>query len=126
MSNSISQNIWKSSKCQCNEFYLFKRRKLIYQLILDCLDIVWDFPKMNSTAELNTRTLKFKTFLLGWRSCVEFLALNDTQICSECSEKFDSLFDYYWKIYTDKDVDFCIDIESVVSTTITVLIIKMS
>uniref|UniRef100_A0A915EA45 Ubiquinol-cytochrome C reductase hinge domain-containing protein n=1 Tax=Ditylenchus dipsaci TaxID=166011 RepID=A0A915EA45_9BILA len=96
LSVALTNSIWEHSRCS------------------SCLEIVWDFEKMNSTIAYDVKTIKFESVLNSWRNCVTNYSLSTDQknstICVECGKEFDSLFDYYWKIYTSPGVDFCIDV----------------
>lgn len=86
-------------------------------LFLACLIINWDLFHMNSTVEYNQKTIDFQSVLYNWRNCiVNSTKLGDNlTLCQKCEKAFNSLFDYYWKIYTEPGIEFCLDIETTVS-----------
>jgi hypothetical protein len=57
---------------------------------------------------------------MAWRSCVSKYVDKDIDpksnetICQACGKEFDLLFNYYWKIYKDPGIDFCLDVETTV------------
>lgn len=72
----------------------------------------------NSTIEYDKKTITFEKHLMAWRSCVSNYSVlrwasNET-ICNMCGKEFDQLFDYYWSIYKEPGIDFCLDIETTV------------
>lgn len=57
---------------------------------------------------------------MAWRNCVSNYTKTDKPsnqtICDSCNKQFDVLFDYYWKIYKEPNIDFCLDVETTVSS----------
>lgn len=81
-----------------------------------------DFIHMNSSITFDQKTLKFQKHLLEWRSCISNItgdspatSSNSSVICSNCQTAFDELFEFYWKIYTMPEVEFCLDVETTVT-----------
>jgi len=103
ISNSLTQKIWDSSRCQ------------------SCLVINWNLEHQNSTIEYDKKTITFEKYLLNWRACVsnytEKEKSTNVTICNACSGEFDTLFDYYWKIYKEPGIDFCLDVETTMNDT---------
>lgn len=86
---------------------------------LACLIINWDFAHQNSSIEYDSKTIEFEKVLIKWRRCVEryndkAIESNKT-ICEQCEADFEGLFTYYWKIYKEPGIDFCVDVETTVS-----------
>lgn len=91
-------------------------------IILACLEISWDFENRNSSINYDEKTLQFQEFLFEWRDCVTnysdtLVDGNSSIICNFCEASYDKLFEFYWKIYTDPGVEFCIDVETTMNDT---------
>lgn len=101
LSISLTNKIWENSRCD------------------SCLIINWDLFHMNSTVEYNQKTIDFQSVLYNWRNCiVNSTKLGDNlTLCQKCEKAFNSLFDYYWKIYTEPGIEFCLDIETTMNDT---------
>ncbi|KAI6208182.1 Succinate dehydrogenase [Aphelenchoides besseyi] len=108
ISNSLTQKIWDSSRCG------------------SCLIINWQLEHQNSTIEYDKKTIEFEKTLLKWRSCVsnftthEEEELKNSTICKKCGKEFDALFEYYWKIYKEPGIDFCLDVETTMNDTMSI------
>uniref|UniRef100_A0AC35U0E4 Osteopetrosis-associated transmembrane protein 1 n=1 Tax=Rhabditophanes sp. KR3021 TaxID=114890 RepID=A0AC35U0E4_9BILA len=103
MANSLSRQIWDNSRCD------------------SCLVIKWDFEGGDSRIIYDEKTVNFHNKLTDWRKC----AINDTptaegDICKRCTGSFDELFNFYWKIYTEPGVDFCLDVETTMNDTMNI------
>ncbi|KAL3101891.1 hypothetical protein niasHS_003300 [Heterodera schachtii] len=81
----------------------------------DCLRIDWNFEHGNSTFEFDNKTLQFKNYLWQWRNCV--VQQNESSICQGCQKQYDTLFVFYWKIFSDPNTFFCIDVDSEMNDT---------
>lgn len=89
---------------------------------LACLIIDWNFDHMNSTIAYDHKTINFQLLLYNWRNCItNTSAIGNTTLCQRCQEQFNNVFDFYWKIYTDPVVDFCLDIETTVSYLVVIV-----
>lgn len=59
--------------------------------------------------------------LFEWRDCVvNYTDYNgdlfeNGTICDFCKKPFNNLFSYYWDIYVEPGVEFCVDVETTVS-----------
>lgn len=94
-------------------FYLFP---------LACLEIDWDLENRNSTIQYDDKTTKFQDVLYNWRTCVtnysdSIMDDNATTICTQCQKSYETLFEFYWTIYTDPTTDFCVDVETTMNDT---------
>uniref|UniRef100_A0A7E4UM88 Transmembrane protein n=1 Tax=Panagrellus redivivus TaxID=6233 RepID=A0A7E4UM88_PANRE len=106
ISTALTTNIWEKSRCS------------------SCLEINWDFQDHNSTIRYDEKTIQFQEVLFKWRDCVtnysdtgSLLYGNASTICDECGQTYENLFDFYWKIYTEPSIDFCIDVETTMNDT---------
>ncbi|KAI6184344.1 Succinate dehydrogenase [ubiquinone] iron-sulfur subunit, mitochondrial [Aphelenchoides bicaudatus] len=101
ISNSLTDKIWDST----------------------CLIINWQLEFQNSTIEYDQKTIRFERDLMNWRSCVsnynQTKEANET-ICDTCGKQFDQMFDYYWKIYKEPGIDFCLDVETTMNDTMNI------
>jgi len=106
ISSSLTQQIWDSSRCQ------------------SCLIINWHLETQNSTSEYDKKTIQFEKKLMSWRACVSNYTERQHQsnqtICESCGNEFDDLFDYYWKIYKEPGIDFCLDVETTMNDTLNI------
>ncbi|KAI6227813.1 hypothetical protein M3Y95_00556300 [Aphelenchoides besseyi] len=108
ISNSLTQKIWDSSRCG------------------SCLIINWQLEHQNSTIEYDKKTIEFEKTLLKWRSCVSNFTSHEEEepknstICKKCGKEFDALFGYYWKIYKEPGIDFCLDVETTMNDTMSI------
>jgi hypothetical protein len=88
-----------------------------------CLLINWHLDNQSSTIEYDQKTIHFEQDLKEWRSCVtnfnETKPTNET-ICDVCGKQFDHMFDYYWKIYKEPGIDFCLDVETTMNDTMNI------
>ena len=87
-----------------------------------CLRINWDFENRNSTIKYDEKTENFEKILFQWRDCVTnysdtLVGGNTSTICEACEKPYEELFEYYWAIYTDPGVDFCVDVETTMNDT---------
>ncbi|KHJ85293.1 hypothetical protein OESDEN_14984 [Oesophagostomum dentatum] len=101
ISEALTANIWAKSRCH------------------SCLTISWNFTGNSTQVEFVNRTEK----LFLWRDCVAnftnvYDPLNNNSICSYCKDTFNSLFDFYWNIYVEPGVEFCVDVETTMNDTI--------
>ena len=95
---------------------------LHFPKFLACLDVNWDFKNRNSSIQYDEKTIKFQEVLYNWRDCVTnyssvLVGGNTTTICDECGKTYESLFEFYWKIYTDPKTEFCVDVETTMNDT---------
>uniref|UniRef100_A0A914HX03 Mediator of RNA polymerase II transcription subunit 14 n=1 Tax=Globodera rostochiensis TaxID=31243 RepID=A0A914HX03_GLORO len=97
---ALNENIWEASACHY------------------CLQIDWDFEHGNSSFKFDNKTLEFKKLLNNLRDCV--VKLNESssgQICQGCQKQYETLFGFYWKIFSDPNTFFCIDVDSEMNDT---------
>lgn len=61
---------------------------------------------------------------MDWRECVTNFTNSDKPsnqtICNSCNKQFDQLFLYYWKIYKEPGIDFCLDVETTMNDTMNI------
>uniref|UniRef100_A0A183CH68 Mediator of RNA polymerase II transcription subunit 14 n=1 Tax=Globodera pallida TaxID=36090 RepID=A0A183CH68_GLOPA len=87
-------------------------------VIYNCLQINWDFEHGNSSHTFDKKTVQFKEYLKKLRHCV--VRLNESspgQICQSCQKDYETLFGFYWKIFSDPNTFFCIDVDSEMNDT---------
>jgi len=84
-----------------------------------CLDISIYPASGNYTFKLNNLTERFDNLITTWRVCVKNHTgeQNSTAVCTRCEKSFNDMFDYYWRIYANPDLDFCIDVEATMNAT---------
>ncbi|KAE9420372.1 hypothetical protein Angca_009630 [Angiostrongylus cantonensis] len=103
ISEALSSNIWEKSRCH------------------SCLTITWNFTANDSRVEFSNQTLVFQEKLFLWRECVvnytRHIADRNNSICGYCKKYFDDVFSYYWDIYVEPNVEFCVDIETTMNDT---------
>lgn len=118
MSFSLGKQIWEKARCG------------------SCLIIHGDLAHGTATFDLDNKTSTFSNLLNTWRDCISNATLihknnqkNNKNIltqtkeedppfvCNHCSKQFDSLFDFYWKVYTAPNIDFCVDVEAMMNDT---------
>nr|CAD2185183.1 unnamed protein product [Meloidogyne enterolobii] len=120
MSGALEKQIWEKSRCQ------------------SCLIIHGDLTNGTATFDLDNKTSTFSKLLNVWRDCISnatFILKNIQNnnkntglqtykrqedppfVCQHCSKQFDSLFDFYWKVYTAPNIDFCVDVEAMMNDT---------
>uniref|UniRef100_A0A1I7ZG33 Transmembrane protein n=1 Tax=Steinernema glaseri TaxID=37863 RepID=A0A1I7ZG33_9BILA len=105
ISDAIQRRIWDQSRCD------------------SCLKIHSDFQHRNSTFTYEDSTLNFDVKLKQWRGCINNVtehSANTTDICENCMDHFNTLFKFYWQIYTAPERDFCVDVETTMNDTMNI------
>lgn len=84
-----------------------------------CLDVYTDPVTGNASFKLNNQSEQFQYRIEAWRGCVKNHtgAQNVTALCDRCGKSFNEMFDFYWRIYADPALDFCIDVEATMNST---------
>lgn len=106
ISEALTSNIWAKSRCE------------------SCLTIAWNFTANDSRVEFDNQTVRFQEKLFEWRDCVvNYTDYNgdlfeNGTICDFCKKPFNNLFSYYWDIYVEPGVEFCVDVETTMNDTI--------
>lgn len=106
ISEALTSNIWAKSRCD------------------SCLTISWNLTANDSRVDFANRTVLFQEKLFHWRDCVANFTAEDIElpdkspICGYCKEQFNKLFDYYWDIYVEPGIEFCVDVETTMNDTI--------
>ncbi|KJH51411.1 hypothetical protein DICVIV_02425 [Dictyocaulus viviparus] len=103
ISDALSSSIWAKSRCD------------------SCLTITWNYTANDSQVEFSNQTLVFQDKLFNWRDCVvnytEYIGEHNKTICNYCKLQFNDLFNYYWNIYVEPNIDFCVDVETTMNDT---------
>lgn len=103
ISEAVSSKIWEKSRCH------------------SCLTITWNFTANDSRVEFSNQTLLFQEKLFRWRECVvnytRYIGDHNDSICGYCKRYFDDVFIYYWDIYVEPNVEFCVDVETTMNDT---------
>uniref|UniRef100_A0A915MD44 Uncharacterized protein n=1 Tax=Meloidogyne javanica TaxID=6303 RepID=A0A915MD44_MELJA len=101
MSGALGKQIWEKSRCQCKSTF----SKLL-NVWRDCISnatfILKNIQNNNKNTGLQTFTKEEE---------------DPPFVCQHCSKQFDSLFDFYWKVYTAPNIDFCVDVEAMMNDT---------
>ncbi|EYB85999.1 hypothetical protein Y032_0287g1459 [Ancylostoma ceylanicum] len=106
ISEALTSNIWAKSRCD------------------SCLTITWNLTANDSRVDFANRTVQFQERLFQWRDCVANFTAADSEfddknpICSYCKSPFNKLFAFYWDIYVEPGVEFCVDVETTMNDTI--------
>ncbi|KAK6732557.1 hypothetical protein RB195_016743 [Necator americanus] len=106
ISEALTSNIWAKSRCE------------------SCLTIYWNFTANDSRVEFANRTVQFQDKLFQWRDCVANITgtsdefFGKSPVCSSCKDQFNKLFTFYWDIYIEPGVEFCVDVETTMNDTI--------
>ncbi|VDL74022.1 unnamed protein product [Nippostrongylus brasiliensis] len=103
ISEALSSNIWAKSRCDA------------------CITITWNFTANDSRVDFANRTVLFQDKLFDWRDCVANYTgdfSHNGTICQYCKKPFNDLFSYYWEIYVEPGVEFCVDVETTMNDTI--------
>uniref|UniRef100_A0A0N4ZCQ3 Osteopetrosis-associated transmembrane protein 1 n=1 Tax=Parastrongyloides trichosuri TaxID=131310 RepID=A0A0N4ZCQ3_PARTI len=102
IADSLTHQVWDNSRCD------------------SCLNIVWDFEGGHSSISLDNKTSDFLDKILDWRNCASNKSSIIKDVCKRCATHFDSLFDFYWKIYSKPNDQFCVDVETTMNDTINI------
>ncbi|CAJ0608272.1 unnamed protein product [Cylicocyclus nassatus] len=106
ISEALTSNIWAKSRCD------------------SCLTITWNLTANDSRVEFVNQTVQFQEKLYTWRDCVANVTDGDldlqdnSTICRYCKHQFNDLFAYYWNIYVEPGIDFCVDVETTMNDTV--------
>ncbi|RCN30805.1 hypothetical protein ANCCAN_23419 [Ancylostoma caninum] len=102
ISEALTSSIWAKSRCD------------------SCLTISWNLTANDSRVDFSNRTVQFQERLFQWRDCVANFTAADgdfddkNPICSYCKAPFNKLFSFYWDIYVEPGVEFCVDVETTI------------
>ncbi|CEF59768.1 Osteopetrosis-associated transmembrane protein 1 [Strongyloides ratti] len=102
IADSLTKQVWDLSRCD------------------SCLIVQWNFEGGGSKIVYDSKTIDFQNKIFSWRNCASNKSSTEKDICKRCSQAFDNLFDYYWKIYSEPNDDFCVDVETTMNDTMNI------